>query len=65
MPKKWIALFCVVLLLIPVAASACTSIVVGREVSADGSFIFGRTDDTHTIGEEQIVTIPAQTSDSP
>ncbi len=65
MLKKWIALCCVVLLLVPAFASACTTIIVGREVSADGSFIFGRTDDTHTIGKEQIVTVPAQTADAP
>ena len=63
--KKLIALVCVVLLFVPAAASACTTIIVGREVSADGSFIFGRTDDTHTIGKEQIVTVPAQTADTP
>ena len=65
MCRKWIALVCVVLLCIPAGALGCTSIVVGRDVSADGSFIFGRTDDTHTIGKEQIVTVPAQTTDTP
>ena len=65
MMKKLVALVCVILLFVPAAALACTSIVVGREVSADGSFIFGRTDDTHTIGKEQIVTVPAKTADAP
>ncbi len=63
--KKMIALALALLLFIPAFSSACTSIIVGREVSADGSFIFGRTDDTHTIGKEQIVTVPAQTTETP
>ena len=65
MPKKWIATLLALLLLLPSLASACTTVIVGREVSADGSFIFGRTDDTHTIGKEQVVTVPAVTMDTP
>lgn len=61
MAKKWIACILVLLLALPSAAFACTTIVVGREVSADGSFIFGRTDDTHTITKAGLVTVPAQT----
>ena len=63
--KKTIALVCAVLLLVPAMASACTTIIVGREVSADGSFIFGRTGDTHIIEKGQIVTVPAQTLETP
>ena len=65
MIKKWIALICAVILLVPAFAFACTTIIVGREVSADGSFIFGRTVDAHFVGQEQIDTVPAQTSDTP
>lgn len=65
MPRKWFALFLVLLLMLPSLATACTTVVVGREVSADGSFIFGRTDDTHTIGKVQIISVPAQTASAP
>lgn len=65
MGKKWVAVLCGLMLLVPSFASACTTIIVGRGVSADGSFIFGRTDDTHTIGKEQIVSVAAQTAVTP
>ena len=65
MTRKWIALICAVVLLVPAFASACTTIIVGREVSADGSFIVGRTVDAHIVGQEQINTVPAQTADTP
>ena len=65
MPKKWIAIALSLLFLLPSMASACTTVIVGREVSADGSFIVGRTDDTHTIGKVQIVSVPAKTSETP
>ena len=65
MKRKVLAVTLAVFLLVPSLAVACTTIIVGRQVSADGSFIFGRTDDTHTIGKEQIVSVPAQTTVTP
>lgn len=63
MLKKTVVLLLALVLLAPAMASACTTIIVGREVSADGSFICGRTDDTHTVGKVQIVSVPAQKLD--
>lgn len=60
MPRKLVAVVLALLFLLPTAATACTTVIVGREVSADGSFIFGRTDDTHTVGKVQVVSVPAQ-----
>lgn len=65
MKRYYLAIALAILLLVPNLAAACTTIIVGRDVSADGSFIFGRTDDTHTIGKEQIVSVPAQRTDLP
>lgn len=65
MPRRLMAIILVFLLMLPSLATACTTVIIGREVSADGSFIFGRTDDTHTIGKSQIVSVPAQKATTP
>lgn len=65
MLKRLLVVVLILLLLVPTSAGACTTIIVGRDVSADGSFIFGRTDDTHTIGKIQIVSVPAAKADAP
>jgi len=65
MSKKLIALVLVLLLAVPSAAGACTTIIVGRDASADGSLIFGRTADGEQFQTTQIVTVPAQTLSEP
>ncbi|MDD3213000.1 MAG: C69 family dipeptidase, partial [Eubacteriales bacterium] len=65
MSKKILALLLVLLLAVPSAAGACTTIIVGRNASADGSLIFGRTADGEVFETTQIVTVPAQTLDAP
>ena len=42
-------MFLCVLLIGADTALACTTIIVGKKASADGSIIFGRTADTHGI----------------
>ena len=64
MAKIIISLLLVLLLAVPSVASACTTIIVGKQVSADGSLIYGRTDDGEAFETTQIVTVPAKTLDA-
>ena len=65
MLKRLLIFILVTLFIIPASAVACTTIIIGRDISADGSFIFGRTDDTHTVGRVQIVSVPAAKTETP
>lgn len=65
MLKKCAALLLVLLLVAPSVAGACTTIIVGRDASADGSLIYGRTADGEEFETTQIITVPAQTLDEP
>ena len=48
MKKTACTLLCLALALWMGTASACTSIIVGREASADGSLLVGRNEDIYT-----------------
>ncbi|MFH1512634.1 MAG: C69 family dipeptidase [Bacillota bacterium] len=65
MLKKVVILLLVLLLVLPSASSACTTIIIGRSASADGSLIFGRTADGEVFETTQIVTVPAKTLSKP
>lgn len=65
MAKILVALLLVLLLAIPSVAGACTTIIVGRNASADGSLIYGRTADGEEFQTTQLVTVPAQTLPAP
>ncbi len=65
MQNKLVALLLAFLLVLPSVAGACTTIIVGRGASDDGSLIFGRTDDGEEFQTIQIVTVPAQTLSEP
>lgn len=65
MAKILVALLLVLLLAIPSVAGACTTIIVGRNASADGSLIYGRTADGEEFQTTQLVTVPAQTLPPP
>jgi len=43
---------------LPIFARACTTIIVGRDASADGSRIFGRTEDNHGLAVKKLEFIP-------
>ncbi|MBE6491263.1 MAG: dipeptidase [Methanobrevibacter sp.] len=50
--KKYIALvFCLLLLCSMQASAACTAVIVGSDVSADGSTIIARSNDIRRFGE--------------
>ncbi|MEA5014915.1 MAG: C69 family dipeptidase [Candidatus Limiplasma sp.] len=59
------ALLLIVFLAAPLSAGACTTVIVGRDASADGSLIYGRTVDGEGFETTQIVTVPAQTLSEP
>lgn len=63
--KRWWAVVLAMLLILPSVAAACTTILVGRNASADGSLIFGRTADGEVFQTTQIVSVPAQTASQP
>lgn len=44
---------------------ACTTLIVGREASADGSRIMGRTSDAHGLEAVKVEHIPAMTRPAP
>ena len=63
--RKMLALLLTLILLVPSVAMACTTIIIGRDVSADGSLIYGRTADGEEFQTTQIVTVPAKKLDAP
>lgn len=65
MLKILVALLLVLLVAAPSAAGACTTIIIGRGASADGSLIFGRTADGEVFETTQIITVPARTLSEP
>ena len=65
MSRIIVALLLALLLAIPSVAGACTTIIVGRDASADGSLIYGRTADGEQFETTQIVSVPAQTLSAP
>jgi len=65
MLKRMLALVIILLICLPTVAAACTTIIIGRGVSADGSLIFGRTADGEEFQTTQIVSVPAQTLGTP
>ncbi len=65
MLKRTMVLLLILLIMVPSMAGACTTIVIGRGVSADGSLIYGRTADGEEFQTTQIVTVPAEKRDAP
>ena len=63
--KKIIAVLFVLLLAAPAVAGACTTIIVGRNATDDGSLIYGRTADGEEFETTLIVTMPAKTLPAP
>ena len=59
MKKTACTLLCLALALWMGTASACTSIIVGREVSADGSLLVGRNEDIYTAYNKNFFVNPA------
>ena len=59
MKKFLCALLCLALVFSMGAASACTSIIVGREASADGSLIVGRNEDIFSAYNKNFFVNPA------
>lgn len=43
---------------LPLFAHACTTVIVGRDASADGSRIFGRTEDNHGLAVKKLEFMP-------
>lgn len=54
-----LTLICCLLVSLPNIANACTTIIVGRGASADGSRIFGRTEDNHGLAVKKLEFMPA------
>lgn len=52
-------LICGLLVSVPSFAYACTTVIVGRDASADGSRIFGRTEDNHGLAVKKLEYISA------
>ena len=65
MIRKTFILLLALLLCVPAVAGACTTILIGKGASADGSAIFGRTADGEDFQTTQIVSVPAKTLDAP
>ena len=59
MKKTACTLLCLALALWIGTASACTSIIVGREASADGSLLVGRNEDIYTAYNKNFFVNPA------
>ena len=49
---------CIMLFVLADAASACTGVYVGSQVSADGTVIFGRSNDYQVVWGNHIVSVP-------
>ena len=49
---------CIMLFVLADAASACTGVYVGSQVSADGTVIFGRSNDYQVVWGNHIVAVP-------
>ena len=62
MSKKTVALLLVMLLALPSVAGACTTIIIGKDASADGALLYGRTADGEAFQTTQIVSVPAATA---
>ena len=59
-----LTLICCLLVSLPNFANACTTIIVGRGASADGSRIFGRTEDNHGLAVKKLEFMPAFTGEA-
>lgn len=59
MKKTVFALLCTVLILWATVSSACTSIIVGKDASADGSLLVGRNEDIYQAYNKNFFVNPA------